>query len=194
MPKGIFIRKTKTDIIDKRFGRLLVISANGTNHRHDHLYLCKCDCGAEKSVKRTNLVRGLTTSCGCKHGSDSTLNTRWKGEGQISGSTWALIKKGARDRNIQITITLKEVWQQFENQEGKCALTGEPLILPKNCRDYSGNASLDRIDSSLPYQIGNIQWVTKDVNLMKRNFTTDRFLATCIKVANHNQFNFNKKC
>lgn len=189
MPKGVFVRKTKTDILDQRFGRLLVLTPNGVNQRHDHLYLCRCDCGVEKSFSRTNLVRGLTTSCGCKHGASGPLNTRWGGVGKISGSTWALIKKGARDRDIPLIASLQEVWQQHERQGGKCALTGDILVFPKNCRDYTGNASLDRIDSLKPYEVGNIQWVTKDANLMKRNFTTDRFLATCLKVADYHRLN-----
>jgi len=82
-------------------------------------------------------------------------------------------------------LTIEEAWAQHEAQGGKCALTGEALVFPKNCRDYTGNASLDRIDSSLPYQVGNVQWVLKDINLMKRNFDQERFVKQCLKVAAH---------
>ncbi len=151
------------------------------------MYECQCDCGAKKTVKRTNLVRGLTTSCGCKTGTNNALNVRWGGVGKISGSVWALIKKGARDRDIPLTLTLSEAWDQHETQAGRCALTGETLAFPKHCRDYTGNASLDRVDSSMPYQAGNVQWVLKDINLMKRDFSQERFVAQCIKVADHHR-------
>lgn len=40
-------------------------------------------------------------------------------------------------------------------------------------------ASLDRIDNKLPYQIGNLQWVHKNVNIMKRNLTHEQFVGVC---------------
>lgn len=185
MPKGIYTRIVPTDVINQRYGRLTVISYKGKSKNYDHIYECKCDCGNVKVFRHSNLKRGLTTSCGCKHNASGPLNTQWSGHEKISGSTWALIKKGARDRNISLIITIEDAWKQYKLQDGKCALTGEILIFPKNCRDYTGNASLDRIDSSLPYQIGNIQWVIKDVNLMKRNFSQERFIIQCLKVAAH---------
>jgi hypothetical protein len=57
------------DLTGKKFGRLLVIkrvnkpkekSAAGT------YWLCKCDCGNEKTANNHDLVHGDTTSCGCK--------------------------------------------------------------------------------------------------------------------------------
>ena len=46
-------------------------------------------------------------------------------------------------------------------------------------------ASLDRIDSSQPYVVTNIQWVHKDVNLMKMDLDEDWFVALCWVVTNH---------
>ncbi len=40
-------------------------------------------------------------------------------------------------------------------------------------------ASLDRIDSRLGYEPGNIQWVHKDVNQMKWHLSNDRFIEVC---------------
>lgn len=45
-------------------------------------------------------------------------------------------------------------------------------------------ASLDRIDSSKPYIIDNIQWVHKDINFMKRTYSHDYFIKLCKLVAN----------
>ena len=35
-------------------------------------WLCRCDCGTEKTVLGGNLKRGTTVSCGCKHKNDLT--------------------------------------------------------------------------------------------------------------------------
>lgn len=40
-------------------------------------------------------------------------------------------------------------------------------------------ASLDRIDSRHGYIPGNIQWLHKDINVMKWDHTTGRFIELC---------------
>ena len=46
-------------------------------------------------------------------------------------------------------------------------------------------ASLDRIDPTKGYIEGNIQWVHKDVNRMKMDFTETRFLELVNLIANN---------
>jgi len=44
-------------------------------------------------------------------------------------------------------------------------------------------ASLDRIDSSKGYVKGNLQWVHKDINMMKNHYNQKYFIEICKKVA-----------
>ena len=74
-----------------------------------------------------------------------------------------------RFKDIDITLEdLKEVWEQ---QKGVCPYTGYKLILPESSNiseiDFFHRASLDRIDSSLGYVKGNIQFISTPINLMK---------------------------
>lgn len=46
-----------------RYGRWTVIRYDDS--RKGNYWFCKCDCGVERSVTATNLVRGLSMSCGC---------------------------------------------------------------------------------------------------------------------------------
>ena len=53
------------ELIGLRFGSLIVkayIGRTGTRYK----YLCKCDCGKEKTVDKYNLISGHTKSCGCQ--------------------------------------------------------------------------------------------------------------------------------
>lgn len=51
------------EMIGKKFGRMTVLkSAPSRGYR---MFLCRCDCGAEKEAIGTHLVRGLIVSCGC---------------------------------------------------------------------------------------------------------------------------------
>jgi hypothetical protein len=57
------------DITGFRFGRLTVIKKIGhhirKNGRKDALWQCVCDCGNFVNVKKGNLKKGNTVSCGC---------------------------------------------------------------------------------------------------------------------------------
>jgi len=57
-------------MIGKKFGRLTVIeqleTPDGKKGR-GAWYLCRCDCGGEKTVRGSSLRKGITASCGCLH-------------------------------------------------------------------------------------------------------------------------------
>lgn len=71
--------------------------------------------------------------------------------------------------------------QQWMKQQGICALTGLMLELRLGAdgKTLSGNpfliASVDRINCSLPYQEGNVQWVSQAMNLARNNTPLDQF-------------------
>jgi hypothetical protein len=62
---------------------------------------------------------------------------------------------------------LQSVWT------GKCAITGVPIYTKSRKIKAPDTASLDRIDSSLGYIKGNVQFVAYAVNLAKNDFTQD---------------------
>jgi hypothetical protein len=60
--------KTKSNIIDltgKTFGRLTVLKRVGLDQSKNVLWLCRCECGKEITVKSPSLRNGRTRSCGC---------------------------------------------------------------------------------------------------------------------------------
>lgn len=64
--------------------------------------------------------------------------------------------------------------------KSKCALTGWELSM----KYIHCTASFDRIDSSMPYQIGNVQWVHTMVNMCKNKYAQDDFIKMCKAIAN----------
>lgn len=53
------------DLTGLRFGRLLVIGPDEKAVSGKMMWICKCDCGNEKSIPGANLRKGVVTSCGC---------------------------------------------------------------------------------------------------------------------------------
>lgn len=53
------------NLVGKRYGRLVVTEFAYTKTRIGSFWVCKCDCGKEKIVRRGPLVSFRTLSCGC---------------------------------------------------------------------------------------------------------------------------------
>jgi hypothetical protein len=88
--------------------------------------------------------------------------------------------------NIPITVSKEYLLQIFHDQGGRCALSGIPIKLSYEKRrslKYSNTASLDRKNSDLPYQDGNVQWLHKDVNIMKNHYAQDYFISMCASIS-----------
>lgn len=91
----------------------------------------------------------------------------------------------AKFRGISHDYSAQQAWAQFKKQNGQCAITGLELKFsrPKRRTIENNTVSLDRIDSGVGYQEGNVQWVHKDINVFRNHFSMDRFLDMCRKIA-----------
>lgn len=180
----------KIEMINKKFGKLVPISEHSTTRNGHIRYVCNCDCGNVTNVLGTHLRQGTTISCGCASpkGSD---RVQWKGVGEMSGEFWHthIVRSANGDKGrkpIELTITKEYAWNLFLKQNRKCALSGLDIKFPSKNKDKSYTASLDRIDSSKGYIEGNVQWVHKDINMMKRIYNNDYFIEMCRLVNNNN--------
>jgi len=64
----------KRDLTGQRFGRLTVLRQVPVPEglTQNNYWLCRCDCGTERVVLASNLIRGHTKSCGCLKQRDLT--------------------------------------------------------------------------------------------------------------------------
>ena len=58
-------RSDPTELLGKRFTRLLVEDLDGRDNRGRQYYRCKCDCGNVSRVRKDHLMSGAVKSCGC---------------------------------------------------------------------------------------------------------------------------------
>ncbi len=177
------------NIIGKRFGMLLALEEYKKNDKGVFIQKFKCDCGNIKWIPTLSITKnvGRTKSCGCLKKQLGKNNRNWKGFGDIFAARWFLIKDSASKRGIEFLITIEYAWNQFLKQNRMCALTGKELFFNYRLTDFTGTASLDRIDSNKGYTEGNVQWVHKYVNIMKQDFDQDYFIQKCEEVAQHQQ-------
>jgi hypothetical protein len=55
----------QSDIIGQKFGHWLVVSNAAPDKHYNAYYWCVCDCGTERTVLRSALLQGKSSSCGC---------------------------------------------------------------------------------------------------------------------------------
>jgi hypothetical protein len=152
-------------------------------------WICECiSCKKKISVWSHNIK--LNTS-GCRECACKALHINNKtGYKEITGSFWSNILTRARLRKIHFNITIEYAWDIFILQNRKCIYSGRNLIMPpqeniKRKKHELNIASLDRIDSSLGYIEGNIQWLHKSVNCMKNSLSEFEFLTFIKEISGH---------
>lgn len=109
-------------------------------------------------------------------------NPAWKGYKGVGNSWFSKYfarRQGSR-RQKTGTITIEDAYNQLEQQNFKCALTGMDLSWSED-----SGMSIDRIDSNKMYHKDNIQIVYKDVNIMKNKFDEQYFIEVCKMIVKH---------
>jgi hypothetical protein len=160
--------------------------------------IVQCDCGIKKEINLYSITSGKSKQCHRCHIKFCSeifhklspplfkeANGRWKGIGPIPGRLIGQFINGAKVRGIEYTISNEYLLELWNKQNGKCALTGLELIIPKSKNIgielpiRARFASLDRIDSKKGYIVDNVWWVCSMVNFMKQEYPLELFLKYC---------------
>jgi len=144
-------------------------------------YKVKCDCGKEllklpiEILSKTNYFQ--CASCAQKENKlEYMLSNGMVGE--LALTQYTRLKKSAEKRNYEFSVSIEYLWNLYLQQNKICAITGDII---SNIRE----ASLDRIDSTIGYIEGNVQWVTYRANISKHTMTMNELYEFCKKVLNH---------
>lgn len=137
------------------------------------------DCGLMKP--RTEFSRdrreydGRTVYCkGCRNLRDKARNSRLDGFMKNSAKTAA---NNARKRNLEWKLTVADLMEMWNQQEGRCALTGIQLTHRHGSGRILTNASIDRIDNDRPYERDNVWLVAAAINRARDTMDRQSFVT-----------------
>jgi len=87
-------------------------------------------------------------------------------------------------------ITIEYLHDLWNSQDGKCAITGIPMVLTKwhtKGNTLWNQASIDRIDGNKGYEIDNVRIVCLMANYCRNGFTDEEVINFC-KLAAENHY------
>lgn len=156
----------------------------------------QCKCGFRRFLELYQLKSGKTKKCMMCASFD-----RLEVHRNILPIRYAKrIESEATKRGLFYDLSLDYLCDLYEKQGSRCALSGVTLDMPlvnisryekaktfENTKNFT--ASLDRIDSSKGYVVGNVQWVHKNVNKMKMDLEEEKFFSIVKQIYEHKQLN-----
>ena len=155
---------TRIDLINKRFGHLLVLSFAGLNKRTSALWLCRCDCGKEKVINGQSLRIGSTKSCGCISKEINSKIFRKK----PFGCLYRIFIKVAQKKHLDNFISYDDFVLLTNITE--CHYCGSFINWTKYNTDVNNSAyHIDRKDNKKGYIFDNIVVCCVECNRAKGN-------------------------
>ena len=161
------------DLKGNRYGKLVVVKRVSGGKRGKSMWYCECDCGEKTVVVGTNLVRGLTRSCGClSKDLTSERFTKHRLSALRIYKIWSDMKKRCTNKSHRSYkdyggrgIKVCEEWMHYPQRFYEWSI----------CNGYEDTLSIDRIDVDGDYCPENCRWadrVTQANNCRSNHYLT----------------------
>lgn len=172
------------DITGQRFERLVVVGMAGQDRWKAALCLCRCDCGAEKTVSSNNLRMGRVRSCGCLRSEESRAR-KFRPNGEAAKVALLIrYRINAKRRDLAWDISEERFLVLIS---GNCRYCGCPPSALKQLPSGSSMIynGIDRRNSAKGYVEDNVVSCCSSCNYAKRNMSQADFIAWIHRTAKH---------
>lgn len=161
------------DMTGKIYGDLTVIKFSHYDKKRNSYWLCKCSCGKEKIVRRTHLISGGVSSCGCqkpiKCGNASRKHGVWAKNKRIY-KIWECMNRSCyNEQNPNYPwyggkgVTVCEEWKNDILSFYTWAISS----------GYTDELTIDRINCNGNYEPTNCRWIPFKEQCLNTTRTTE---------------------
>ena len=166
------------DLAGQRFGKLVAIQREGyyrtpsAKRNYGSRWLCRCDCGTEKTASSYALKAGSVGSCGC-------ARSKPQKEGVARNKILTNYKGSARKRGLAWKLSNEEFDKITSMNCNYCGLP--PGNIAKTGALYEGGdfiySGINQVDNTCGYVLENVVPCCKTCNDAKKAMSLDKFLA-----------------
>lgn len=180
-------RTIENEAPGRRYGRWTVLGYHGRAKCGAIVLDCKCDCGNSKIVRKSDLMYGISTSCGCYRREYTSRSFRKRNRKESAGhSQYVGYANKAKKKGIKFNLSEDEF---LSVASGDCWYCGRKP--EESTGSHFGKVSgtgyfsngVDRVDNSLGYELGNVQPCCQMCNRSKNKFGYKEFVDMCVRIA-----------
>jgi hypothetical protein len=172
-----------------KYGKSTFVKALGVNGHKKHISLWCCECGQQKAIAHTMVIRHITKSCGCLQRealARTVINYRRKRYGEACfNSLLAGYRAGAKKRGLSFDLTLKEFADLVKQPCFYCGRAPSSVYRRKTCYGEFVYNGIDRVRSADGYTADNCVTCCHLCNNAKRTLDAAEFVKWIIEAHEH---------
>jgi hypothetical protein len=179
------------DEAGKTYGRWTVLRFDSISKGKAARWICRCECGTEKSVSGTTLRFGESESCGCLHRERLiAANSLPPGEANLNDLI-SNYRAQATNRGYEFSLTDEQCRELFSGDCFYCGVAPVQIHRPGRTRGngkfpYNG---IDRVKNEIGYTVENTVSCCGRCNAGKNKMSIDDFIEMCNWVSHRHQAN-----
>jgi hypothetical protein len=163
------------DLVGQKFGVWTVTERVESSGRGTQRFMCLCECGTIKTVRRRELINGLSKSCGCR--------VR-KGDLAPLRALISSYRKSAESRHHEWNLSEDQVREITGQACHYCGIPPFKTWKTNTGASYQYNG-IDRIDTTAGYTPKNVVPCCQSCNFAKHIKTVDEFKEWITQVYKH---------
>ncbi len=190
------MQKRNDSLIGQKFEKLTVIDREFGHKKAT--YICRCDCGKTKKVRKDHLKSGRTKSCGCsfsefrKRATRNWVNPLLKPDNYTAKyNLYKRYRATAWERKLEFSVPILEFVEIAMMPCTYCQKEADKTIKSAESKSHIKYTGIDRKDSSKGYTKENIVPCCTQCNMIKNNLLSYEEMIEVMKLVKKMRENSN---
>lgn len=171
----------KLNLINKRFGKWIVVDLDHSSKNGQTYWNCLCDCGNTSVVRGTTLISNKSSKCGTCAKSENGKKNRKEDSIVAVNNLFRNYKNNAKRRDYKFNLSKEEFYQLTSQDCFYCGIRPSNVFTGfarKNEAEHSPfmYSGIDRVDNTQGYHKGNCVPCCATCNYAKSNMQQEQFL------------------